>query len=579
MQVQGEARDIPVRPRRLFRPYVVSLCIVVVLQIVNFSYFGPLGQQSAPPRAAARVSTFPYTDVNPYGANTFLSKEVEDWKREKTVQMMADAGLGWMKQQFPWSEIEPKPGRFWDDKYNQNSWDKYDRIVDLAEKNGIRVIARLDNTPDLARGPDTTPQTPPENFERFADFVVTFIEHYKGRVQYLQIWNEPNLKAEWGGKLDANAYATMLRIVYARAKAADPNVVILSAPLAQTLETGDRGLNDLEFLQQLYDAKFGQSFDIMMANGYGFNQAPDAAPDPNILNLRRVELLRQVMERNGDSAKPIWLNEYAWNAAPGDLPPEEVPWQRVTEEQQASYTVEGIRYMRENWPWLGVVNIWYFRQVGDVPPTKGEFYFRMVDPEWSVRRVYTEIVRATEAQRLATPGRYSSLSPTLETKGRWATNSQTAAAVPTITSTRAGDTLEIRFQGNQLQIDGERGPQGGRLGVLVDGTGDTLHALPEDEKGWRYLDFRSETNGPSTMTVVTGLDPFGAANEHHVLLKTLPAADGSAGTVTIRSIEVGYAQSSTIFLIVSAITALAALGVIAAIVRSVLRARAVRRAM
>src|SRR5690242_4780445 len=113
VQVQGEARDTPVRPRRLFRPYVVSLCIVTVLQIVNFSYFGPLGQQSAPPRAAARVSTFPYTDVNPYGANTFLSKEVEDWKREKTVQMMADAGLGWMKQQFPWSEIEPKQGRYW----------------------------------------------------------------------------------------------------------------------------------------------------------------------------------------------------------------------------------------------------------------------------------------------------------------------------------------------------------------------------------------------------------------------------------------------------------------------------------
>ena len=75
-------------------------------------------------------------------------------------------------------------------------------------------------------------------------------------MQYLQIWNEPNLKAEWGGRLDAEGYATMLRVVYARAKAVDPNIVILSAPLAQTLEHGDRGLNDLDFLQQLYDAGF-----------------------------------------------------------------------------------------------------------------------------------------------------------------------------------------------------------------------------------------------------------------------------------------------------------------------------------
>ncbi len=579
MQVQGEARDTSVRPRRLFRPYVVSLCIVAVLQLLNVSYFGPLGQQTAPPRAAARISTFPYTDVNPYGANTFLSKEVEDWKREKTVQMMADAGLGWMKQQFPWSEIEPKQGRFWDDKYNQNSWDKYDRIVDLAEKNGIRVIARLDDTPEWAGGVKGNIHYPPDDYARFAEFVATFVEHYKGRVQYLQIWNEPNLRAEWGNRLDARAYATMLRTVYARAKAVDPNVVILSAPLAQTLETGNRGLNDLDFLQQLYDADFGQGFDILMANGYGFDQPPTAAPDPQVLNLRRVELLRRVMERNGDSTKPVWLNEYAWNAAPTDLPPEEVPWQRVTEEQQATYTVDGIRFMRENWPWLGVVNIWYFRQVGDVPQTKGEFYFRMVDPEWTVRRVYTEIVRATAAQRLATPGSYTALSPTLATKGRWTTARPPGAITPTITSTRAGDTLEIYFRGNQLLIDGERGPQGGRLGVLVDGTGDALQALPQDEKGWRYLDFRSEVSGPATLTVVTGLDPLGAAREHRVLLKTLPAADGTAGTVTIRSVEVAYTQSSILVLLVSACAALVALAVLTAIARSLFRLRPLRRAV
>lgn len=150
---------------------------------------------------------------------------------------------------------------------------------------------------------------------------------------------------------------------------------------------------------------------------------------------------------------------------------------------------------------------------------------------------------------------------------------------PTITSTRAGDTLEIRFQGNQLVIDGERGPQGGRLGVLVDGTGDALHALPQDDKGWRYLDFRAETSGPATMTVVSGLDPLGAAREHRVLLKTLPATEGAAGTVTIRSVEVGYTQSSTIFLLVSAFATLAALAVLATIARLLIRVRTLRRAV
>jgi polysaccharide biosynthesis protein PslG len=556
VQLQGEADLHSARPRRPFRPYVASLCLVVAIQMLNLTFFGPLARQAPPRRAEAARTAFPYTDLNPYGANTFLSKEVEDWKREKTVQMMAEAGLGWMKQQFPWSEIEPKPGRFWDDKYNQNSWDKYDRIVELAERYGIRTIARLDNTPEWARGPNTNQQTPPADFDRFAEFVAVFVEHYKGRVQYLQIWNEPNLKAEWGGKLDPAAYTALLCKVHARAKAVDPNIVILSAPLAQTLEGGDRGLNELLFLQQLYDAGFGRCFDILMANGYGFDQPPDAPPDPQVLNLRRVELVRAIMERNGDAAKPIWLNEYAWNAAPADFAPDKTPWQRVSEEQQAAYTVEGIRYMRAHWPWLGVVNIWYFRQVGDIAQTEAEFYFRMVDPEWTKRRVYNEVARVTDLQRLALPGRYTALSPALATRGRWATTRAAPTGTLAIRSDRPGDTLKVRFRGNTLLMDVERGPQGGRLSVTVDGSTDAVRGLPQDEKGRRYVDFRAATAEPATLTVVSGLDPLGAAREHEVVLTTIP---GGGTTVTIAALEVAYEESSAVFLIVSACAALVGL--------------------
>ncbi len=55
-----------------------------------------------PPRSVAN------TDVNPYGANFFLAREVEPWKRERTVEMAQEASLGWAKQQFAWAEIEPQ---------------------------------------------------------------------------------------------------------------------------------------------------------------------------------------------------------------------------------------------------------------------------------------------------------------------------------------------------------------------------------------------------------------------------------------------------------------------------------------
>src|SRR5689334_17806149 len=46
------------------------------------------------------------TGVNPYGVNTFLQQEVEPAKRERQVQMIADAGFHWIRQEFPWEDIE-----------------------------------------------------------------------------------------------------------------------------------------------------------------------------------------------------------------------------------------------------------------------------------------------------------------------------------------------------------------------------------------------------------------------------------------------------------------------------------------
>ena len=44
--------------------------------------------------------------VNPYGINTFLEQEVEPARRAQQVQMIADAGFHWLRQEFPWYDIE-----------------------------------------------------------------------------------------------------------------------------------------------------------------------------------------------------------------------------------------------------------------------------------------------------------------------------------------------------------------------------------------------------------------------------------------------------------------------------------------
>lgn len=336
--------------------------------------------------------TIPEARVNPWGANAFLHKEVEYWKKEKTFEMARDAGIKWIKQQFPWEEIEQsRKGEFFDQTWQKPSWQKFDEIVDLAEQFGLQLIVRVDRSPAWARQADAPPEAPPANFADFGDFLAILAERYKGRISHYQLWNEPNLAHEWGTPPDPKGYVDLLGIGYQRIKEVDESIKVLTAPLAITLERSPRAMVELDYLEEMYQHGAAAYFDIMSANAYGLEFPPSAEPDPNVLNFRRVELLRNIMEQNNDSEKAVWFNEYGWNASPPDMAAEKLIWRRVKEEEQAAWTVEGVRYGRSHWPWAGVFCIWYLRQVGDIPPTSSEYYFRMVDPEFTPRLVYKEV--------------------------------------------------------------------------------------------------------------------------------------------------------------------------------------------
>jgi hypothetical protein len=372
------------RSRKLSRAWLLA---TLALVITTLSPHLALAQDESPPQPD-----------NPYGVNLFLHKEVEPWKIEKTLQMAAEANIPWVKQEFPWQEIEFRKGYFYDDKWQKSAWEKFDNIVNLAERYNLNVIARVDHAPAWAKAEPGTGTGPLKDNRDLADFTIALLDHYKGRIKYVQLWNEPNLAAEWnpGGRVNPAGYAEMLKVVYPAVKESHPEVQILSAPLAMTLEGPEsRGnMNELDYWEALYDAGAKGNFDIVSANGYGLDQPPDAEPDPGVLNFRRVELIRDIMETNGDGDKPVWFNEFAWNASPETLAPEERNyWRHVTPQQQAEWTVEGVEYARENWPWAGVLSIWYFRQVGDIPAEKAEYYFGMVHPDFSPQPVY-EAVKA-----------------------------------------------------------------------------------------------------------------------------------------------------------------------------------------
>ncbi len=466
----------------------LALWLAAALLYGVSTYWTPPPPPYQPARALAG------TDVNPYGANFFLEREVEAWKRERTVQMAREAGIGWARQEFIWAEIEPQPGVF--------DWTKYDEIVDLFRRNNIQVIARLDRPPQWARSraSGTGSSGPPDDFEAYGRFVQEFVRHFRDRVYYLQIWNEPNLGREWNdAPIDPAAYTRLLRIAYERAKAEDPNVRILSAPLAITLgeaftsgSSQYRNMNDLQFLEEMYEAGAGDYFDILSANAFGLGGAPEDPPNPGKLNFQRVVLERAVMEKFGDAHKPVWILEYGWNAAPETIPDSRLIWGRVTEEQQAQYTVRGVELARENWDWVGVISIWYFRQVGDIPSNNPESFFRMVGVDFTPRPVYFAVSGATVSQRVAGPGDYQETNPAVTFHGDWHLRANDAASGEQFMTTADGGTAQIRFYGEELDLVYRTSPSGGRLFVTVDGA--PVGGLARDETGQTFVDQASSVD-------------------------------------------------------------------------------------
>ena len=108
--------------------------------------------------------------------------------------MAAAANIQYIKQEFPWDEIEFKKGYFQDDKWNKSSWEKFDNIVDLADKYGLTIIARVDHPPDWAKAPEGI-NAPLKDNKDLADFTNALARPLQGQDKVYPDMERANLAA------------------------------------------------------------------------------------------------------------------------------------------------------------------------------------------------------------------------------------------------------------------------------------------------------------------------------------------------------------------------------------------------
>jgi hypothetical protein len=287
---------------------------------------------------------------------------------ENDLTLLKNGGFNWVKQTFAWETIEGA-GR------GQFDWSIADRVVSQVNNKGLKLLARLSIDPDKTEfwaGP------PPQNAAAFAEYAGALAARYNcqpgaaGCIQAFQIWNEPNLAREWGGRRPNPAeYAEFLRQAYAAIKAGNPNAIVINAGMAPTGDNNDNAMPDDMFYDQMYQAMGGNSdgyFDALGVHGAGYAAPPeldpaDAASSPQyggyrFFSFRHVEDIRAIMEKYGDSDKKVVLLEFGWTS---DRVNAAYKWHGadagITESVKADYLKRAYQFAAQNWPWVGLMSL------------------------------------------------------------------------------------------------------------------------------------------------------------------------------------------------------------------------------
>lgn len=296
----------------------------------------------------------------------------------------------------------------------------------------------------------------------------------------------------------------MLCRTYDALKAVDPEIVVISGALAPTVALNYRDLSDLIFLQRMYDAGAGACFDILSMQGYGLNSGPtDRRMRATTVNFARNLYIRDIMVANGDAHKPIWISEAAWNPIDAPEVPPDVSAREnygvVTPDEAARYMPLAYDRIQREWPWIGVMNYWFFKRAADFERGQSWYYFRMVDPDFTPRPIYD-----TMRNYLTT------LTPTLyqgvHQADDWAITLTDARPVPA-DDAQFGDAIEtisaeFTAEGTHVIV---RWRGEGDLAVAVDGV--AVEAVPA-ANGWTTTTLTSALSTETHTFRLTSDAPF-----------------------------------------------------------------------
>lgn len=316
------------------------------------------------------------------------------------LDSMVAGGVETVRVAVDWAQSQPY--RSWSqvpagtrDRFQADSVDEVptdfsglDELVGLAAQRGMTVLPTILDAPYWDGTPKTALTRIPRTDGPYANFVEALVRRYGPGGSYWldhfpqipirmwQIWNEPNLTAFWPQQPFARRYVGLLRAARAAVKAADPGAQIVLA-----------GLPNFSWidLASIYRVKgAGSLFDVVAVHPY--TRLPKGV-------ITILGLVRWVMNRHGDSDKPIIADEISWPSSLGKTDHDVGYDFATTEAGQAQNIRRVLPLLVANRKRLNLLGFYYYDWAGQERPNYLAFdfagLFRLTDGHFVAKPAYT----------------------------------------------------------------------------------------------------------------------------------------------------------------------------------------------
>lgn len=331
-----------------------------------------------------------------YGVVAFVPNANLDQFSQKVQQL----GMDWVRLNIKWREIEAVQG--------QPNFTTLDSVIDSLSATPMQILLTVSTSPTWARA-DQSEDGPPDDYAPFGVFVGQLATRYAGKVQAIQIWNEPNLRREWfnsNHRLSAEAYVNLLKVAHQAIKAANPSMLVIAAGLAPTgFNDGVNAIDDRLYLEEMYRRGVITVSDAMAAHAGGWANPPDSTCCQPSVGVEShfdnrtfffkdtLDDYRIIMQAYGD-VRPLWVTEFGWGTVEAaDLPDVGESYQFVNYNslnEQALYSVRAFQLGQE----LGFIGPMFLNNVNGCisDATRIEnCYYSLIGPDGVERPAYSAL--------------------------------------------------------------------------------------------------------------------------------------------------------------------------------------------